>query len=180
MFTTLSCILKTHLFQDHPTPARLTNILPSTSFCYKIKSHVGSVAWAYRCGGRGRLSPVVQGQPRLPRAPYQAWCYTSVIPALGRQENQFKASLSCIENPSHNKQKLIKPVCQWLNACTPGYLVGRDREDHGLRPTRQIVQETHISKITRAKWTGGMTQAVVFALQAQSLESKKYKNKNPF
>jgi hypothetical protein len=37
---------------------------------------------------------------------------------------------------------------------------------------RQIVHETPISKITRAKWTGGVAQVIAPTLQAQSLEFK--------
>jgi hypothetical protein len=40
----------------------------------------------------------------------------------------------------------------------------------------QIVQETPISKVTRAKWTGGVAQAVELRLcKLQALSSKKLK-----
>jgi hypothetical protein len=39
-----------------------------------------------------------------------------------------------------------------------------DQENHGLRLARQIVLETPIFKITRAKWTEDMLQAVEYLL----------------
>jgi hypothetical protein len=39
-----------------------------------------------------------------------------------------------------------------------------DREDRDLRPAQQMVCEIAISKITKVKWIGGVTQAVEFLL----------------
>jgi hypothetical protein len=52
-------------------------------------------------------------------------------------------------------------------ACNPNYLGRWDREDHGLRPVQAL-----ISKITRAKWIGGMAQAVEHLLwECESVSS---------
>jgi hypothetical protein len=40
------------------------------------------------------------------------------------------------------------------------YLGGRDREDHSLKPAQANSLRDPISKITRAKWTGGAAQVV--------------------
>jgi hypothetical protein len=45
--------------------------------------------------------------------------------------------------------------CLFLN---PSYLGGQDQEDCGLRPARTNSSRDRISKITRAKWTGGVAQ----------------------
>jgi hypothetical protein len=37
---------------------------------------------------------------------------------------------------------------------------GWDREDHDSRPAQANISQDPISKITTAKWTGGVTQAV--------------------
>jgi hypothetical protein len=44
------------------------------------------------------------------------------------------------------------------NIYNPSYLGGWDQEDHGMRPARQIVWETPMSKMEQ-KWIGGMAQA---------------------
>jgi hypothetical protein len=50
------------------------------------------------------------------------------------------------------------------HACNPSYLGGRDREGHGLRPAHANIFQDPISKITRAKWTGGVAQLVEYLL----------------
>jgi hypothetical protein len=42
------------------------------------------------------------------------------------------------------------------HASNPSYL---EAEDHGLRPAQANRSQDPISKITRAKWTGGVAQA---------------------
>jgi hypothetical protein len=49
-------------------------------------------------------------------------------------------------------------------ACNPSYLGRLDWEDCSSRPTWANSSQDPISKITRAKWTGGMTHC---ASQAQ-------------
>jgi hypothetical protein len=44
-------------------------------------------------------------------------------------------------------------------SCNPNYLGGWDQEDQGLRSAQENNIPDPISKITRAKWTGGMSQA---------------------
>jgi hypothetical protein len=46
------------------------------------------------------------------------------------------------------------------HACNPNYLGGWDQEDNGSRPALANSSQEPISKITRAKWTGGLTQTV--------------------
>jgi hypothetical protein len=62
--------------------------------------------------------------------------------------------------------------CLWL---TPVILTTWEAEIRRIssRQHGQIVRETPISKITRAKWTGGMAQVVrASALQSRSPEFK--------
>jgi hypothetical protein len=42
------------------------------------------------------------------------------------------------------------------NTCTPNYLGGWDEEDCSLRPAQTNSSQDPITKITRAKWTGGV------------------------
>jgi hypothetical protein len=46
------------------------------------------------------------------------------------------------------------------HACNPSYLGDWDQEDQGLRPAWENSLRDAISKITRAKWTGGVAQAL--------------------
>jgi hypothetical protein len=46
------------------------------------------------------------------------------------------------------------------HSCNPSYLGGWDWEDCNLRPTRTNSWWEPISRITRAKWTAGVAQAV--------------------
>jgi hypothetical protein len=50
------------------------------------------------------------------------------------------------------------------HACNSSYLGDRDWEDHDLRPAWAYNSQDSISKITRAKWTGGVAQAVLYLL----------------
>jgi hypothetical protein len=47
-----------------------------------------------------------------------------------------------------------------VHACDPSYLGGWDWEDHSLRPAWENSSRDSISKISRAKWTGGVAQMV--------------------
>jgi hypothetical protein len=44
------------------------------------------------------------------------------------------------------------------HTCNPCYLGGGDREDHGFRLAQASSSRDPISKITRAKWMGGIAQ----------------------
>jgi hypothetical protein len=44
------------------------------------------------------------------------------------------------------------------------YSGGQDQEDHGSRPAQANSSQNPFSKIIRAKWTGGVAQAVVYLL----------------
>jgi hypothetical protein len=47
------------------------------------------------------------------------------------------------------------------HTCHPSYLEGWDQEDHDSTPTWANGLRDPISKITRAKWTGDVAQAVI-------------------
>jgi hypothetical protein len=46
------------------------------------------------------------------------------------------------------------------HAYNPNLLGDWKQEDHSSRPAWQIAFEAPLSKITRAKWTGGMAQVI--------------------
>jgi hypothetical protein len=77
-----------------------------------------------------------------------------IIPALVRlrQENRgFKASLGYTERPCLKKEtKIWEPVA---HACNPSYRLRLG--DHSFRLVL-VVFKTPISKINKAKWTGGV------------------------
>jgi hypothetical protein len=52
------------------------------------------------------------------------------------------------------------------HACNPSYLRNRDEEEYDLRPAWANSSQDLISKIARAKWTGGMAQSRTPAFQA--------------
>jgi hypothetical protein len=64
-----------------------------------------------------------------------------------------------------SEQRLIfKKLCYCsapvAHGCNPSYLGGRDWKDGVSRPSQANTSLYPISKITRAKWTGGMAQVV--------------------
>jgi hypothetical protein len=62
------------------------------------------------------------------------------------------------------------------SGCSPSYLGGLEWEDCGVRIAQANSLQDPISKITRAKWTGGMPQAVEHLLcKCEALSS----NPNP-
>jgi hypothetical protein len=73
------------------------------------------------------------------------------------------------------------------HSCHPSFLGGRDQENHGLRPTWANNSWDPISKITRAKGTGGVAQVLrkhkvqsskpVLLKKTQSLHLEKLKDK---
>jgi hypothetical protein len=63
----------------------------------------------------------------------------------------------------------------WLlvaHACNPSYLGGQDQKDHNLRPAQTESAQDPTSKITRAKWSGGVAQVLerLICHMAQVLE----------
>jgi hypothetical protein len=70
-------------------------------------------------------------------------------------------SLNGVNNQSLQIKSPFKTVtknehCSW----SPSYLGGCDRDDLNLRPEQANSSKDPISKITRAKWTAGVAQAV--------------------
>jgi hypothetical protein len=65
------------------------------------------------------------------------------------------------------------------HTCNPSCLEGWDQEDHGLKPASANSLQDPISKITRAKWTGGVAQVVQCLLcKCEALSSNSHPIKN--
>jgi hypothetical protein len=83
-------------------------------------------------------------------------------------------------------QRISSARCQWL---TPVILATWEAEIRRITVqshSKQIVHKTPVSKTTRAKWTGGVTQAIedLFCkhspeFKSQSHQKKKEKNFDP-
>jgi hypothetical protein len=90
-------------------------------------------------------------------------CSAPPTPPPYSQGYSFKLSFKYLPRglswPLHLK---LQP--SWAHTCNPSYLGGWDWEDRHSRPTQANICETPISKITRAKWTGGVAQAVEWLL----------------
>jgi hypothetical protein len=61
--------------------------------------------------------------------------------------------------------------------CNPSYLGDLDQEEHSLRPAWVNSLQDHISKITRAKWTGGVAQVIESLLCKNEFKSQSYTKK---
>jgi hypothetical protein len=72
---------------------------------------------------------------------------------------------------------LLKAVVSQVlvaHTCNPSHLGECNPEDRGSRPAQANISQDPISKVTRAKWTGGMAQAAECLLckyEALSLSS---------
>jgi hypothetical protein len=62
--------------------------------------------------------------------------------------------------PQYSKKKKERLPRGVVHACNPSYLGGWHWENCGSRPAQANSSWDPISKITRAKWTGGVAQAV--------------------
>jgi hypothetical protein len=74
---------------------------------------------------------------------------------------QYLDNLEKVSIPSSNLFWIIK--CSWVplaHTCNPSYLGGWDQKDWSLKPAQGNSLWDPFSKITRAKWTGGMVQVV--------------------
>jgi hypothetical protein len=73
-------------------------------------------------------------------------------------EGEFWGGRGSLSNKWEKILKIIRRMSQATvaHACNPSYLVGWDWEDYGLRPVLANSLWDPISKITRAKWTGGV------------------------
>jgi hypothetical protein len=80
--------------------------------------------------------------------------------------------------------KLVKRTLGAGGSCLASRILATweiDQEDHGLRPAWVNSLQYSISKISRAKWTGGVAQAVEYLLCncefiPQSHQNKQQKN----
>jgi hypothetical protein len=64
-------------------------------------------------------------------------------------------------------------------ACNPSYLGGWNQEDQDGGQPGQIIERFSMSKITRAKWTGGMAQAVGPWVQTPVPPKNQKQNQSP-
>jgi hypothetical protein len=85
-------------------------------------------------------------------------------------------------NPRTTKKKKKKNWMRKLDtsghACNPIHLRGWDQENHTLRPAWADSLQVPISKITRAKWTGGVVQGIEHLLcKCETLSSNSLKKK---
>jgi hypothetical protein len=74
----------------------------------------------------------------------------------------FISTFSCLLKQIFNYLKIQWGRVLAAHTCNPSYLRGWDQKDQGSRPAWVNRLEIPTSKVTRAKWTGGVAQAVHF------------------
>jgi hypothetical protein len=104
-------------------------------------------------------------------------------PATSWLMNPVKVSsgvLSSSQLPDPSFLWVLKAYVSWTpvtHTCNPSYLGAWDQEDHGSRTAQANSSQDLISKITRAKWTRGVAQAVEHLLCKNKLQSHQKKKK---